>query len=472
MKNILFLFIFITLFTACSEDFIDLAPISDQSTANFYKNQTDLDQAVIAAYDALQDGAQYGGNGFDHFMEVVSDNSFNDNTTQNSGQRAQFDNFQVTSNNTLLNDAWNSCYKGIQRCNIVLNRIDNIEMSDSLKNIRKGEVKFIRALTYFNLVRIWGDIPLVINEVKDPFEGFDHTRNSQDEVYLQIIKDLEEAITSLPNNFKTPDVGRATKGAAQTLLGKVYLTRKQYQQAVTVLEQVINTNTYKLLPNFADIFKVSNKNNAESIFEVQYKSGTSAEGNGTTDPTQGQDVNNKPSNNIVTLFKANTDTRFDASIQITTGSPYVKKRVDARGSDGTFGFNTMVLRYADVLLMAAEALNEIGYNNGKAFDYLNQVRTRAKATPYTTTDLANQESFRQAMDKERRLELAFENHRWFDLLRTGKALEVMNAANAGGNSPNAASALAFTMKAHQVLFPLPQTQIDASAGQLKQNQGY
>ncbi len=472
MKNIILIIVSTFAFTACSEDFINLAPVSEQSTANFYKNQSDIEQAVVAAYDALQDGAQYGGNGFDHFMEVVSDNTFNDNTTQNSGQRAQFDNFQLTANNTMLDATWTSCYKGIQRCNIVLSRIDAIVMDEETRNIRKGEIKFIRALTYFNLVRIWGDVPLVLNEVQDPFESFNHTRNATDAIYAQIIKDLEEAIIALPITFKSPDVGRATKGAAQTLLGKVYLTQKQYQQAITVLEQIINAGTYQLLPNFADIFNVKNKNNAESIFEVQYKSGTFGEGNNTTDPAQGQDVNNKPSPNIVKLFRENLDDRFEASVQLTANNPYSKKRLDARGSDGTFGFNTMVLRYADVLLMAAEALNEIGYNNGKAFDYLNQLRTRAKATPYTTAELASQESFRQAIDKERRLELAFENHRWFDLLRTGKALEVMNAANGGGSSPNAASALAFTMKAHQVLFPIPQTQIDASAGQLKQNQGY
>ncbi len=473
MKNIIFIIVSIFTFTACSEDFIDLAPISDQSTANFYKNQTDLEQAVVAAYDALQDGAQYGVNGFDHFMEIIADNTFNDNTTQNGGQFANFDNFNLVSNNTVLNSTWNSCYRGIQRCNIVLNRIDNIEMPDSLKAIRKGEVKFIRALTYFNLVRIWGDVPLVLNEVENPFEAFDHTRNKTDELYAQIIKDLEEAITALPLSFKTPNVGRATKGAAQALLGKVYLTRKQYPQAVTVLEQVILAGTYKLLPNFSDIFSSKNKNNAESIFEVQFKSGTNGEGISTTPPTNKSDVNNRPSNNIIKLFRENLDARFEASVALPTDAPaYSKKRLDDIGSDATFGFNMMVLRYADVLLMAAEALNEISYNNGKAFDYLNQVRNRAKATPYTATNIADQASFRQAIDKERRLELAFENHRWFDLLRTGKALEVMNAANAGGTSPNAASALAFTMKPHQVIFPLPQTQIDASAGKLTQNQGY
>jgi len=474
MKHTISFFALIFLLCACSEEFINLAPISEQSAANFYKNQTDLEQAVVAAYDALQDGAQYGVNGFDHFMEVIADNTFNDNTTQNGGQLANFDNFNLTANNTVLNSTWNSCYRGIQRCNIVLNRIDKIEIPDSTKAVRKGEVKFIRALTCFNLVRIWGDVPLVLNEVENPFEAFEHTRNSTDAVYAQIIRDLEEAIADLPLRFKAPDVGRATKGAAQALLGKVHLTRKQHQPAATLLEQVIAAGTYKLLPNFADVFSSKNKNNAESIFEVQFKSGTNGEGISTTPPTNKSDVNNRPSNDIIKLFRENPDVRFEASIALPAGAPpYSKKRLDDLGSDATFGFNAMVLRYADVLLMAAEALNEIGYQpNGKAFDYLNAVRTRAKATPYTVNQLPNQASFRQAIDKERRLELAFENHRWFDLVRTNRALEVLNAANLGGTSPNAASSFPFTMKAHQVLFPLPLTQIDASAGKLSQNPGY
>ena len=463
----------ILLLQACGEDFIDLAPLSEQSADNFYNTESDMEQAVIAAYDVLQDGSQYGGNGFDHYMEVRSDNSFNDNTTQSGGARANFDNFNLAASNYMLNDTWNSCYLGIQRCNIVLNRISEIEMDADIANNRVGEMKFIRALTYFNLVRIWGDVPLVLNEIEDPFEAFEHTRAVEGNVYAQIIQDLEDAIAVLPDSYATSDVGRATKGAAQTLLGKVYLTRQQYAEAAEILKAVIDGGNYRLLEDFAAVFDVANENNEESIFEVQYKSGTNGEGNGIIDPTQGQDVNNKPSPNIVQLFQENSDDRFEATIQITSGQPYSKKRIDELGADATFGFNTMVLRYADVLLMYAEALNESGYeSNGAAFSAINEVRERANAIIYTSTDLPNQQSFRDAIALERRLELAFENHRWFDLVRTGKAVEVMNAANAGGLSENAASALPFSMDEHQILFPLPQTQIDASGGKLTQNSGY
>lgn len=475
MKNNIFIILVISLLlSACSEDFIELAPISEQSAVNFYKTQKDIEQAVIATYDALQDNAQYGVNGFDHFMEVVADNTFNDNTTQNGGQLANFDNFNVASNNTVLDASWRSCYKAIQRCNIVLNRIGAIEMDENLRTQRSGEVKFIRALNYFNLVRLWGDVPLVLTETQDPFEGFEHTRNNTQEVYNQIILDLQTAAQTLPKSYKAPDVGRVTQGAALTLLGKVYLTLKRYPETISTLDQVINSSTYQLLPKFSDVFSAKNKNNVESIFEVQFKSGTNGEGISTTPPTSRSDVNNRPSANIIRLFMENKDDRFEASIAQPAGAPpYSKKRLDDIGSDGTFGFNFIVLRYADVLLMYAEALNEIGYEaNGKAFTYLNTVRLRANAVPYTTTDLSDQISFRLAIEKERRLELAFENHRWFDLVRTGKVLETMNSANKGGNSENAASSLPFTMKSHQVLFPIPLGQIDASGGKLVQNPGY
>lgn len=472
MNKIYIIFCF-ALCTACSEEFIELAPLSEQSSDNFYQTETDMEQAVIAAYDALQDGSQYGGNGFDHFMEVRSDNTFNDNTTQSGGARARFDNFNLESSNFMLNNTWNSCYRGIQRCNIVLNRIGEVAMDEQIRAVRIGEVQFLRALTYFNLVRIWGDVPLIVNEVEDPFEAFDHTRTSTDEVYGAIIADLQNALTVLPVEHSPNEIGRVTRGAAQALLGKVHLTRNQFSEAVTALEEVINSGTYQLLDDFASVFDVNNENHSESIFEVQYKSGTNGEGNGITDPTQGQDVNNKPSPNMVQLFQENLDDRFEASVQLTDAEPFSKKRLDERGTDGTFGFNTMVLRYADVLLMAAEARNELGYEaDGTAFEYLNQVRARANAELYTSVEIPDQEAFREAIALERRLELAFENHRWFDLVRTGRALSVMNAANEGGLSPNAASALPFSVAAHQLLYPIPLAQIDASGGNLNQNPGY
>src|SRR4028118_846505 len=131
-------------------------------------------------------------------MEVPSDNSYNSNTTGNGGANADFDNFTLASSNVILNDTWNACYRTIQRCNIILNRVDQVAMNEQIKRQRTGEVKFIRALLYFNMVRIWGDVPLIVEEIDDPFEAFTHKRDPTDLVYAQIIKDLREAIEALP----------------------------------------------------------------------------------------------------------------------------------------------------------------------------------------------------------------------------------------------------------------------------------
>ena len=462
MKQV-YLIVTIVLFTACRKDFINLVPVSDQSIEGFYKSETDISQAVIGAYDGLQ--GLYSGN-FPYFMEVPSDNSYNSNTTGNGGANADFDNFTLASSNVILNDTWIACYRTIQRCNIILNRVDQVAMNEQLKTQRKGEVKFIRALLYFNMVRIWGDIPLIVDEIEDPFEAFNHKRDPTDQVYTHIIKDLREAIDALPVKWGSAnDLGRATKGAARTLLGKVFLTRKDYAGADNELQAVINSGTYTLVPDFAKVFGVENENNIESIFEVQYKSDAFGEGGNDGGLFASGDGNNWPSANMLKLFVSNNDSRFDASIDTTFNFPKFAKQKAVRGADGSFGSNVIVLRYADVLLMEAEVLNEQAYNKENAFNYLNRVRRRAGATIYDQASLPNQESFRAAIELERRLELAFENHRWFDLLRTGRALDVMSTTVGG-------SAFALNIKPFQVLFPIPLEQVDASGGIIKQNPGY
>lgn len=477
ITNILIIFLCI-LATSCSEDFIEIAPISEQSLDNFFKSAEDIEQAVAGAYDALQSDGQYGGvSGFNHFMEVRADNSYNTNTTQNSGTRAAFDNFSVDVSNPWLNNTWSSCYDGINRCNIILNRIDDIDMDASTKTARKGELHFIRALTYFNLVRIWGEVPLVTAERENVFDAFEDTRASVDAVYVQIVQDLNEAINELPLKGDT-EAGRANKGAAQALLGKVYLTRGQWNEAANFLDDVISSGEYALEADFNKIFDRANEYGIESIFEVSFLENTNGEGNSIESPDNPNEANNKPSPNYFALVDKQladhpNDVRPDATIDTiavngSTVNAFSGKFQGSafQGADGSFGFNIIVLRYADVLLMLAEALNEQGYEaDGRAFDLLNEVRIRAGAGTYSSADLPNQQSFSEAIDLERRLELAFENHRWFDLVRTGRALEVMN--NAIG-----ASALNFTMQPHQVLYPIPQAQIDASAGVITQNTGY
>lgn len=467
MKKILF-FASILALASCN-DFIDLNPISEQNANIFYKDSLELDQALSAAYNSLQSIEQYGGNGYAHFMEVTSDNTWNKNTTMNGGCFASFDNFIVDPTNAQVERTWIACYDGIQRCNIVITRLlnsgDNI--TEDFKNRKLGEAYFLRALTYFNMVRIWGEIPLITKEVIDVNESFEHARTSTEEIYKQIISDLEFASSNLPSSYSASDIGRSTKGAAQTLLAKVYLTRQEWQKSLTLLNEVINSKQYELLNNFSDVFSVNNKNNKESIFEVQFDGILEGQGYKGVDPLQaGSDVNNLPSDNLLNLFKENPDDRYQATvIDMGTQGWRLYKWHGTKGSNNGMDFNIMVLRYADVLLMASEAMNEIGYGNTTALEYLNEIRRRSHASEYSYTELSNQEKFREAIAKERRFELAFENHRWFDLLRTGKAIEVMNSCKDG-------SIFDLNINQHQLLFPIPQNQIDASGGKLTQNEGY
>ena len=449
------------------DDFIDLNPISQSSSDGFYSTEYEMEQGLAAAYGALQSTEQYGGIGYPSFMEVPSDNTWNLNTTQNGGRAAAFDNFMVDASNAQLANTWVACFSGIQKANLVITRASASEsIAAESKNRILGEAYFLRALTYFNMVRIWGYVPLLTEEVANVNDAFNHTQATPDEIYKQIIKDLEFGANNLPAKYTGSNVGRVTKGAAQTLLAKVYLTQNNWSQALTLLESVIASGTYDLVPNFADVFAVNNKNNIESIFEVQFDNSINGEGYGGGDPLQaGSDVNNLPSDNLLRLFNENPDDRKDATIiDMGTQGMRLYKWHDTKTSYG-MGFNIIVLRYADVLLMAAEAMNELGYGKADALKYLNMVRSRSHATEYTYEDLANQTAFRDAVEKERRLELAFENHRWFDLVRTGKALEVVN-------KNDGSSVLTVNAKAHQLLFPIPQSQIDASGNKLVQNQGY
>ena len=455
---------------ASCNNFIDLDPISQQNANAFYKDSLEMDQALTAAYNALQSINQYGGNGYAHFMEVPADNTWDENTTMDGGAYAAFDNFMVDPTNAQLERTWIACYDGIQRCNIVVSRLlssDSEAITEDFKNRKLGEAYFLRALTYFNMVRMWGDIPLITAEVTDVNEAFNHTRAAAEEVYQQIIADLEFAVNNLPASYNAANVGRATRGAAQTLLTKVYLTRHDYPSAQTLLNNVIASGQYRLLDNFADVFAVNNKNNAESIFEVQYDGTIEGQGYPGQDPLiTGSDINNLPSDNLLRLFEENPDDRAAASvIDMGVQGWRLYKWHGTKGSNNGMDFNIIVLRYADVLLMASEVMNEIGYGDPAALEYLNQVRRRSHATEYTYADLPNQQAFRDAIEKERRLELAFENHRWFDLVRTGRALEVMNSCEDG-------AIFDLNVESYRLVFPIPQNQIDASGGSLTQNEGY
>ena len=466
MKYLLYITLFFALISC--ESYIDLKPLAENSVDNFYNTASDMEQAVIAAYDGLQTSVRPGY--LDHFAEVRSDNTYDFATTPAGGAYADFDNFNLTSANDRLNVFWHNSYLTIQRANIVLNRIDAITMDETIKENRKGEVKFIRALTYFYLVQIWGDVPLVVEETTDPISFIGQTRTPVAEVYNQIITDLTEAVDELPATVNNANYGRVTQGAALGLLARVYLVRKDYRKVIEYTDRVINSGGYALDADYAGIFDYSKKGN-EIIFEVVFKSGTNSEGFPYLNVNH--DYNNTAARDFMETFK--NDPRLDAIVDTSNIATYYGNKVhnEIVNTDNTIDIKSVILRYADILLMKAEALNELQYLSEEALDLLNQVHTRAKPNlAFTIADFTSKNQFLDAILNERRIEFAFENLRWFDLVRTGKAIEVMSAKNTGGNKPNSASALPFTISENDLLFPVPQVQIDASSGSLTQNPGY
>jgi hypothetical protein len=478
MKSYRFLVLIgMVIFSSCKDGFLNLAPISETNNLNFYRNQADMLNAVNAAYASLQFSGQYGqsmyaiGEGMSDNTEILD--------AQSGIDISQLDAFTTLSNNGIVSVTWNDNYRGILSCNTVIDRIGAVTMNESIKARYIGEAKFLRALMYFNIVRMYGDVPLILKETADVSDGYSYSRNPVSEVYAQIINDLTDSEKTLPATYTGADVGRATSGAAKGLLAKVYLTQKNWQETISKTKEIIDGAAYDLLPLYADIFKISNKNNKESLFEVQFKKGGFGLGSpfnnrfaprlaGVVVTTIGAGTgHNLPTADINRAYETG-DLRKDASMAqgYASGSSfvaalYIKKYMDpAPFAAGDADNNWPVMRYADVLLMRAEALNEIGFvANGEALQLLNRIRKRAGLTEKTSQEITSQSAFRLAVEQERRLELAFENHRWFDLIRTDRAIAVMNSKG-------------FKVQPHQLLLPIPLTQIEINPSKITQNPGY
>jgi hypothetical protein len=464
------------MFAGCS-DFLELSPKDAANVSNFYRNASDMQAAVNAAYGMLTSAGEYGY-AYYNVSEVRSDNTMNWEGGGNLPD-AELDQFKMASTNEIIRLMWIDTYRGILACNTVLDHIEGAKMDQALRERFIGEAKLLRALKYFNLVRTFGDVPLVLSETKSVAEGYNQSRVPRAEVYTQIITDLTDAGQKLPVSYAGSDVGRATKGAAKALLGKVYLTTGDFAKAAAVLKEVIAAGTYKLLDDYAALWPVANANNQESIFEVQFKKGGTGTGssfyNNFAPRNSGTSVvkigfaggRNIPTADMVSAYETG-DARKPASLAlgytdqagVFVPDPYTLKYQDTPFAEGDADNNWVVLRYADVLLMYAEAMNET--NNGPsadAYDAINSVRKRAKLKALPTG--LSKQAFANAIEHERQVELAFEGHRWFDLVRTGRAVAVMNQHF---KAPLVAD---FNM-----VFPIPQTQIDVNPQGIKQNPGY
>lgn len=474
MKRNKYLSIILIIFTtSCSESFLDLNPISNPNVNNLYQTDDDFVQAVNGVYAEMQD---YYKDVW-QFGELRADNGDHLGTGWENVQRV--DQFRLLVTDGVLNGTWQSAYSSIFRANMLLEKMEAADVT-TIPNMNRysAEVRFLRALNYFNMVRIWGEIPLVLKTLS-PEEGLEFPQTSVDQIYESIISDLQYAAENLPVSYSGNDIGRATKGAAKSILGKVYLTLGDFQNAESTLAEVLGLG-YSLLPDYKAVFDHFNEHHSEYIFDIEYESDLSGEGSNFTNQfipndaelrdffgitgDSGETLN--PTNDYFSLFSEN-DVRKDFAAAtgfvqedgsfFTAGNTFTMKYITSVNTQYDSRANWKVTRFADVLLMYAEALNE---NNKTelALNELNKIRTRAAVQTYTGL---SQSEARDAIEKERRLELGFEGHRWFDLARTGKAFEVMSAKG-------------YNLQSHQILFPKPQQQLDVvnDANILSQNTGY
>lgn len=477
----------------CNKDFLTKAPLDNVNTANFYKTQSDAIAAINAAYQPLQRPKLFNLRMW--ATDIMAGNSETGGANDGSDgiETIQESNFVTQADNAGVLDLYRGPAPGILQCNIVLQKVPAINMDAAVKARVLGEAQFLRGLYYFILVRFFGDVPLVLTPQEPGSPDIYPSRTPKAQVYTQIITDLTNAMNSLPaaSSYTGADIGRASKGAAAGMLAKVYLTLGQYQKCLDLCQQVDGMG-YALNADYADNFNPLKKNTVESLFEVQY-SGTTTYGffddlnqaswvstftgpRNQTNFVQGAYGWDLPTQEFIDSYEAG-DKRKDETVLYQgcpnfygnaynssyslTGYNLRKFLVPASISPA---YNTNpedfpVLRYADILLMEAECLNELGQTSVAAAP-LNKVRARA-GLPNVAAGLS-QANFRTAVLHERRMELAFEGQRWFDLIRINNGQYGLDFLHSIGKT-NATS--------KNLLLPIPQLEIDANPN-LKQNPGY
>jgi hypothetical protein len=433
MKKIIIFIITIIACTACSDDFTDLAPVSSRNEANFYNNADDFISGINASYRGLQSSEVYG-RAYWTMFEMRGDNT--DQGPDQTGLARQFtviNTFTEDALNEQIGAAWKGSYRVIANSNVLLSRIDAVEMDSSLKKRIIGEALFLRSLMFYHLAVAYGNIPLQLT----PFiPGEELAQADATSVYNQLVIDLKQAEENLGQAYGASDVGRATKGAAATLLAKVYLTLGKKSEAEIVLKRIISAYNYTLLTDYSKLWGKANENNKESIFEVQYLSGGIDQGSSFTNDfspsaflQNGQGYGrNRPTEAMRNSYEIG-DKRFETSMgtsyinasNTVVIANYIKKYSGNPPVENDSDINFVVFRYADVLLMLAEAIGE----SSESYGYINQVRVRAGLP---NINVLSSGTFLEKLLHERRVELAFENHRWADLKRFGVAKQKVNIA--------------------------------------------
>lgn len=473
----------------CHDSLLNPDPESVLTNNNYYKTASDMNLAVLAIYNRLQSrkGTDY------RMLEMISDNLYMSTNTLVEGS-PEMDMVSVNATNPLSAAFWENTYNGIFRANAVLVNIDKpVNYKSGEKEQYTGEAKFMRAYFYFELVRLYGGVPSVTTLLTVE-EARNVARATENDIYALIIADLEDAAQKLPLKNAIA-AGRATRAATVALLAKVYVYRKEWGKANVQLEKFTADfgSAYRLLPDFASLWKLESEDNDEVIFTMKYTDGT----NGhimSTDfiPNAGVagvvDRGNEvalPSWSLLKQYEAD-DSRKAATITERWRAsnrpndpliwyPYVSKYA-VKHTNGKSGIDLPVIRYADVVLLQAEALYALGRPE-EALAALNRVRERAfkgSSHNYTPADIVGQDAFTDLLLKERQLEFAYENERWFDLVRTGRFMTVMKQEERFFNEATQQPVtMKLNPKPYMKVLPVPQRQIDQSApGVLEQNEGY
>ena len=447
--------------TSCGDSFFDLEPASSVTIDKVYKTASDYNVAVIGCYAKLQSQVNF----YTECCEYRSDNLSLGAPTAGTQDRYDIDHFTEKPSNGILSSYWANFNNNVYRCNLLLDQIDGANFAENLKKQYKGEAMFIRALNYFNMYRIWGGVPAT-KHVVSAAEALKVARYSDEQMFDLIAGDLKEIVDNnyLPETYSSADMGRATSGAAKALLGKVYLTFHKWTEAKDILSQLIGK--YQLVSPIAQVFNVDNKNNNEIIFAVHFNKEIEGEGHSYWyNLTNASDDTNQTSSLLNTFPTGDTRKDLITYVQVEKNVRLMNKFYDTKSPTfKTVGNDQILLRYADVLLMYAEALNEIQYDASEgslALKYLNAVRQRAGISNLTVKQLPTQEKFRKGILIERQREFPYEGQRWFDLVRMGFAKSVM-AENG------------VEIKDYQLLFPIPQQEIEKVGNKsiLWQNPGY
>ena len=468
MKKIKYLLAVLSLsLIGCGDSFLDRAPISNMNDLDFYKTEKDFTTSLWSGYNGLY--TLYGPESLPSFFgELMSDNAYSDNTAGTVQDYEAFENHTMNENNVLVLGYWNSYYSTIFILNNIIYKSAGSDFAT--KDALIAEARFLRALCYFDMVRAWGDVPLVTQPltIEDAYKS---GRTPQADVYAQIVADLEFAVSKLPLKAGQRFVGAANQEAASTLLGKVYLTMGNKSKASETLLKVYGK--FSLVP-YADLWNKTKKNGAESIFEIQYKGGKA-------NPYSSYWAMFTPlDNRIVTAWGGGMnqvtsdlwsayetgDPRRDISIQdgyTTAGGVKVNVKYAIKWKDATAELNGLreaadnnfiVLRYADVLLMLTEATGDV--------KYLNEVRTRAGLPLYGASGYPTAyNTLALACEHERQVEFALEFHRWFDLKRTGRAIEVIKKSSKN-----------ITLNPNQLVLPIPLEVITQNPNVITQNEAY